>query len=439
MNFLTRTAAFIALGTSATILSGQPIVQDAESRLPISTAGMRIDSNPALWSQFGEFVESLQPIQIGPALVRPHPYEKFIYSDGLLFGSGRTTNSYINRLALGALADFGNNWTIDYTPTWVYYTNPRLKDSIEQSFQGIGSVRNGDWYFQISELYSLTNSPDIETGTQTQRQSTITSFNASHIFTDRLSIDLGISQALQFIEKSPDTYDWSSSNWLTYHWPSGLDVSAGFTIGYTDFDPGSHMEYYSPNIRLRWRVSDKLSFSATAGYDNRKTATTGIPTTHVPIYNANVFYRPFDQTKLSFRLSRSVNATTFENSSSDARSWNINLEQRLLGQFTLDAGVGHSQNRFTGSRIVFIPSSTTQNVLDQNGNIIAVLTSTTFTPLRVIDHRNDSANSYSLSLSTPFLGRGTLAVLHDWRRNRSDIGGFNFDSHQTGVEIRYRF
>lgn len=434
-----RGVAVAAALACAPLVQAQPVLDDPTPEAPLTPAGLRDPANPSMWSEFGEFVESLRPIRWGSTIISPHPSDKFIYSDGLYARQGSTTNSYINRFAPGFLVDFGDQWTIDYTPTWVNYTNKLLKDSLEHSLKMAGGIRNGDWLFQASQIYRKTNSPDIETGGQTGRESSTTRLNASHLFTNNLSIEINLSQTLQFIERSPDSYDWSMENWLTYRFASDLEFSGGFELGYTDFDPGSHMEYTSPQVRVRWRPGTKLSLQANVGYEYRRTATTGIPRKETPTFGASIFYRLFDQTRITLRADRSVSPSFLANSTTDRTSWNANVDQRLFGHYTLSLGGGRMRSKFVGSHIAFNTTSTTQNVLDGSGNVIGTTTTTTFTPVMVIDRRTDSTSTYRARLTTPFLNRGTLAFTYQVRKNDSDASGFSFSSHQTGVEVSYRF
>ncbi|MDB6092988.1 MAG: hypothetical protein JWM32_550 [Verrucomicrobia bacterium] len=429
-------AAVFACGCPA---HAQSVISEPDVDEPLEPAALRDPANPNLWSQFGELVESLRPIQWGVVTIAPDVSDRYIYSDGLQARPGSKTDSYINTFAPGLRADIGSNWSVRYRPSWVNYSNDAFSDTFEQTLNITGAQRVADWYVRFSQTYNETNSPDIQTGSQTGRELSVTNFTVSHRFTNNLSFDLGATQTLRFIESAPDSYDWSTNGWINYRFISQLDVAVGASVGYTDFDPGSNMVYYTPQVRVRWQPGKKLSFEATAGQEYRKIHTTGLPARNTPVYSAAAFYRPFDQTRMTFRAERSIAPSYITNGTSDNTSFNFNLQQRLFGHYTFTGSIGRTKSHFLGTRRIVTPVLSTQNVFDSNGNLLGTLTTVTFVPSDVVDERHDSSRSYRFRISTPFLNRGTFSVLYQVRRNESDTSGFAFNSHQVGGEIAYRF
>ncbi|MDB6126134.1 MAG: hypothetical protein JWM35_30, partial [Verrucomicrobia bacterium] len=282
------------------------------------------------------------------------------------------------------------------------------------------------------------NTPLIETGRQTRQEVSATSFEASHAFNDRLSLDVNLAQTLQFIEKSPDYYDWSNQDWLTYKPGKRVDFSIGIRFGYTDFDPGANMVYSEPQVRLRWRAGDKVVLSVEAGREHRQIHKTGIPAQDTPTLNALIQYQPFEHTSISLKADRSVTPSYSNNSVAENRGWGIDLDQRFFGRFNLTAGYSAGTAHYVGSHTDFIPSFVDQEGLDEDGNVITI-TTVTFTPMTVIDLRNDSTRTFHVRLGTAFFKRGTIALLYERNRNVSDLAGFSFTSHQMGCEIGYSF
>jgi hypothetical protein len=190
---------------------------------------------------------------------------------------------------------------------------------------------------------------------------------------------------------------------------------------------------------LRWRATDKLTLSIQAGREHRQIHKTGIPKQNTPTFDGSVQWQPFQHTVFTVRSMRSVSPSYFTNSVTENKTWNVDLEQRLLGHLTLNAGVGGQKSHYSGSHTDFIPYFTYEDILDENGEVIGVLTTLHYTPTTVIDLRNDSTKTFHLRLSTPFLEKGTFAVIYNRTENFSDQPGFNFTSHQVGCEISYRF
>ncbi|MDB6169015.1 MAG: hypothetical protein JWM88_1879 [Verrucomicrobia bacterium] len=424
------------LGTA--LLQAQPVFESSPAA-PVVPASLRDIAQSSVFSLGMGGVETPALLHWGPLELTPHASDKFVYSDGILVRPGRATNTYINSFSVGFVASLGRNWTMDYTPTWMVYTNRAFQNSVEQHLSIAGGAEIRDWLAQISQSYVKTNTPRIETGRQTSQQISDTHLSVSHRFTDHLSLELNGSQSLQFIDQSPDYYDWSTQDWLTYRFVSRLDFSIGYRIGYTDFDPGAHMTYSEPSARVRWRIADKLTLSVQAGREHRQIKKNGIPAQDTPTFDGTVQYQPFERTMITLRAQRSVSPSYFTNSVTENKGWSADLQQRLLGRLTLLAGFGGQKSHFSGSHTEFIPTFSTVDIVNASGVVIGQLTTVSFHPTTVIDLRNDSTQSFHARLSTPFARRGTFSVLYNRTRNSSDQPGFNFTSHQVGCEIEYHF
>ena len=430
--------AVLSLLSGAALALGQPVLQSTAPAAAVPSS-LRDATKASTFALPGGSVENSAPLHWGPIELKPHLFDRFIYSDGIQATPGRQTNTYINSLSVGFGAEIGRHWTMDYTPTWMIYTNKAFQNSVDHSLTVAAGYEIGDWLTQFDQSYSKTNAPQIETGRQTSQETSQTNLSVLHRFNAHLSLEVSGAQNLQFIDKSPDYYDWSTQEWLTYRFVSRLDLSVGYRLGFTDFDPGASMTYSQPQARIRWRIADKLTLSVQGGSETRKVNKHGFSRKTTPTYSATLAYQPFDQTLLTFTAQQSVSPSYFTNSVTENKGWTADLQQRLFGRFTLSAGLSAQRSHYFGSHTEFVPSFTYTDVLDDDGNVIGFTTTVNYTPVTVIDLRNDSTRSSHIRLSTPFLGRGTVTVLYDQTRNSSDIAGFTFNSHQVGVEVGYRY
>jgi hypothetical protein len=417
---------------------GQPVFESA-TPTPVVPSSLRELAERSTLSLPFQSNEGPALFHWGPLELKPHAVDKFIYSDGILSIPGHATNTYINSLSVGVLVNAGKNWSLDYTPTWMVYTNRAFQNSVDHLLVAVGAIDLQDWLVQISQAYSKSKTPRIETGRQTSQESTDTHVNISHRFTDHISLELGGTQSLQFIALSPDFYDWSTQDWLTYRFVSRLDVSVGYRVGYTDFDPGAYMTYSQPMARMRWRITDKLSLSFQAGRETRQIHKNAVPKQTTPTYDGSIQWQPFEHTTLSARVQRAVSPSYFTNSTTDNKGWSIDLDQRLFKHLSLQAGFGGQKTHYFGTHTEFDPNFIYDDIIDENGEVVGTLTTVYYTPRTVIDIRNDSTQAMHFRLSTPFFTRGTFALLYSRTRNSSDQPGFNFTSHQIGCEIAYRF
>jgi len=407
-----------------------PSLRDAAASSPFTLPGAAVASGSLLrWG----------PLDLNP----PGLSDSFIYSDGLQASPGHLTNTYVNSLSATLLLDIGTHWALNYTPTWKIYTNRAFQNSVDHALDLAGGAQFGDWLTQFTEAYSSTNTPLIETGRQTKQQTSTTTFGVSHRFNDRWSLELEGAQNLQFIDASPDNYDWSTQGQLTFRPGAKLELSLGYRLGLTDFDPGAYMTYSQPQAEVRWRVADKLTLSVQGGREQSQVHKTGLTRQNTPTWNVSAQYQPFDHTKLTLRATRSVTPSTLgtgaTNNVTNNQGWTAEIEQRLLGHFNLDAGLSQQKTHFSGTHVEFIPNVSQDDVLDGDGNVIGTITTTSFTPETVIDLRNDSTRTFHLRLATSVMKHGTIALSYARTRNISDAAGFSFTSHQIGCEVGYHW
>jgi hypothetical protein len=130
---------------------------------------------------------------------------------------------------------------------------------------------------------------------------------------------------------------------------------------------------------------------------------------NIPTYDLSFRYTPFEPTKLTLEVVRQVSPSLLTNESTRLTRENFTLSQRILKKFYLVGGIGN-----TG----------TDYLLDGQSGISA---------------RNDTQLTYSLKLSRPFAGRGTVSIFSYRSRNASSELGYGFTTTQFGLELSYRY
>jgi hypothetical protein len=63
------------------------------------------------------------PLQLGPITLHPHLDYQLSYGNGLQSSPGQPHNTIANQVSPGILFDLGEHWTLDYTPTLIYYSS----------------------------------------------------------------------------------------------------------------------------------------------------------------------------------------------------------------------------------------------------------------------------------------------------------------------------
>jgi hypothetical protein len=352
------------------------------------------------------------PFQWGPLTLRPHALYRFLYGNGIASAPSNHVSTAIQYFSPGILFGYGRHWTLDYTPTWTFYSSKQFRNTLDHSVRLDGGTTYEDWILGLSQSYVLSSAPLVETGTQTDQETYSTALTASYRFNTEMSMDLAVNQNFRSADQFESSREWTTLDWLNYEFWPRLDAGAGVGFGYVNVDTGSDMTYEQLQGRVRWRATDKISFQLHGGAEDRQFRTGGAADLINPVVGGSIQYQPFDTTRLSLNVDRvvAVSLLTTNSQSQVTESTDImgGLNQRLLGKFYLDLAGGYHTTKYVGS----------------SGGSTG---------------RNDNYYTFNARLSCLFLKRGTASVFYQYTDDSSSQQGFSFSSHQTGVEIGYRF
>lgn len=349
------------------------------------------------------------PLQWGSFILKPHLLYRLLYGNGIQAIPGRESTTAINTFAPGFLLDMGSQWTLDYTPTWDVYSNRIFHNTLGQAVSLAGLASYDDWTIQLNQSYIYSSQPLIETGRQTTEQISVTTLDLSRRLNSQVLSETILNQNLRYAVGSPDNEEWSALEWLHYQLFPQLDTAIGAGGGYINVTEGSNTAYFQPEAEVTFAPISVLSINLTGGLDHREFLKEPRTTLNTPTYSVGVQYIPIETTSLDFTAGRQVQVSYFANESTQDTQWKATLNQRLLGHYYLIASVGEQD-------VAYISEANARNA-----------------------GRTDSNLAISVRLRWTFLQRGTFAILYQWDRNSSNASGFGFSSHQTGVEIGYRY
>lgn len=352
-------------------------------------------------------LDELNPLKWGPVTLRPHANYSFTYGTGIQSSPGQQQDSIIQTFSPGVLFVYDPHWTLDYTPSFTFYSDPSLKDNVAHSVALSGGTVYEDWVLGLSQAFSYTSASQVETGTQTDETSYSTSLSASHALNGKVSVDLGISQNFNFPSDFQSTKSWSTMDWLNYqYWPR-LQVGVGAGGGYTIATPNSLNE--SVQGRINWRATDKLSIGVNGGPQFMQFTDGGAAPLINPTFGGSIQYLPFEHTQLSFGGSESTASSYYDNQVTTTTSLNAGLSQRLLKHYTLSVGGGYSWANNTAV----------------GGNASA----------------NAASEYYSVnaSLGTTIFKRCSVSVFYSYSDNVTSQSGLAYSSSQMGFNLGYAF
>ncbi len=390
---LTDAAAQVTLGPTA-VVPDAPVVEEG---------------SPAPTSFLGDFGTLLPLFRLGPVRVHPHPLYRFMYSDGLQTRPGHPQSSYITRAAAG-VGFVSGQWTVDYTPVWVHYTNQDFRSTWDHFVSAKAAVTRADWSATFSEIFSSTKDPLVETARQTGIRVSTTTIGATLELGNRLSFESTVSQNLNFIQGLPDWYQWDVMEAVHYRVLASLDTSVGVTTGYLAMYKSADTAFVRPHLQLSWNPSQKLSVMLRGGVEERKYLGGRETWAETPILSAAVRFQPIQATAITLDAGREVSPSySSQGLLMDSTDWSARITQRLLKHFQLQVGMLGREVTYSGANRLGVPE------------------------------RRDRQRSYDARLSTTLLRRGTVAAFFRYNRNDSSASGFGFVSHQIGAEIGFRF
>ncbi len=359
------------------------------------------------YSALANYLDELNPLQWGPVTLHPHVSYSFTYGTGVQSGPGQQHDTIDQTLAPGVLFVYGKHWTLDYTPSFTFYSDKNFKDTLGQSVILTGATSYEDWTMGFSQSFSYSSSPQVQTGAQTDQQNYGTSLTASHALNSYMSVDLSISQDLNFPTGFQTTKHWSTLDWLNYQlWPR-LTVGVGAGVGYTDANPNSLDEQVQG--RISWRATDKISFQVNGGPQFMQFTDGGAKPLLNPVFGGSIQYLPFEHTQLTLGAQSATAASYYDNQVTRTTSVNAGLNQRLFERYNLSVGGGYTW--------------TTYIAAIKDGSINAP----------------EEYYSINVQLSTMILKRGSVGIFYTYSDNITTQAGLAYSSNQIGFNLGYSY
>jgi hypothetical protein len=391
---------------------GQGVVPHSPSQLDVPDAYRQLETeqrNESLDPKSPSYLNPNSFLVWGPITARPHLDTRFTYGNNLRSRTGSNENTLLEEISPGSLFELGTKWKLDYTPTLSFYSSKDFKDTLGHNVLLAGGTTYDNWLFSLTQTYSVSSQPLIETGAQTDQENFVTSLGASYYFNSKLMLQLGLDQNFRSAQAFTTSRSWSTMDWLNYQVSSRLSIGAGLGGGYENVSPGSDMTFEQFQTRVNMKIGRKLDLAINGGGEVRQILDVDSDPLINPIYGASIQYRPFEQTTLSLSGNRQVSSSLLPGQVSETTTISLALNQRLLGLLYLTLSGGFSNNRY-------ILANNTLNL-----------------------NREDDNTNFAASLSYSFITRGTVSVFYNYSDNSSSIAGFDYSSNQVGLQLGYRF
>jgi hypothetical protein len=372
--------------------------------------------------------EENEPFKYGPVVIRPQINYQFLYGNGVQSAPGQPQNTIVQQFSPGIILNLGTHWTLNYTPTFNFYSSTNFQNTIDENVQLQWGTAYRDWFITASQSYAYSDAPQTETGSQSDQTTYATALDATYHFSDRLSTDLGANQNFNYYGNGnsqsstsqllafANSRTWSTMDWLNDQlWPR-LTASIGLGLGYNQQQGSSDFVDEEYEARLNWRVTDKLSLQVSGGLEDQEYLSGGAGDLLTPVFAGTIQYQPFQQTRISVNASRTISPSAYQDQQLESTTITGDFNQRLFGGLFLDLNGGY------------------------------FLTSYSASATGLSTARNDNTYTFNARLSCPFPRRGTFSIFYQYSNNSSSQSGFavgssaySYSSSQIGFQIGYNY
>lgn len=349
------------------------------------------------------------PLQWGPVTLRPHFLYSLSYANGLLASPGDPEATIINQFSPGITFVIGSHWTLDYTPSWQWYSNNKFQDNVGQNVALNGWAAYEDWIFGLSQVYRLFNAPTVQTGSQTEQESFATGLTASYRFNSKVSMDLALNQDFESAQQLESYNQWSTMDYVNYQFWPRFNAGLGLGGGYVNMNTGSDMTFEQFQGRIAWNATGKSSLVLHGGLEYRQFVSGGVSPMLNPVFGLALQTQITKKTSLSLSADQGLSASYFENQVSESTGVSVTLAQKLSGKLALSVSGSYGTVTYTSSATGVAPI----------GNYDYTYFTTRLT--------------YSI---TP---RARLSATYQFSDNNSTQPGLSFTANQVGLELSYSF
>jgi hypothetical protein len=399
------------LGAAASLPAQQILMSPPPvNTTPSAVAGEPGDHSGSLLDSVGSKLTSpLSLLHWGPISGRPHLNYSFSYAEGLESTPGNKDSSIINTFTPGITFNGGTHWTLDYSPSLVYYSSKNLKDSLNHNVILSAGFNYEDWVLGFSQGYSLSSNPNAETAAQTAIEGYTTTLSASYRINSKFSIDANVSQMFSFAEQLSSYKSWSTTEYLNYQFAPALTTGVGMTFGYDNESVGPDMSHEQLLARVQWRAAQKVSLDIHTGLEDRQYLSSGTSDTITPVLGAAINYNPVSQTQLTLSADRSISPSLAGNSATTTTTLTLSLQQRLFGKFSSNASLSYTRREYDATVV--------------NGSA----------------QRADDSYVFSTGVGYSLNRHASLSGSYQYSRNSSSSGLFSYSTSQLGFNAGYVF
>ncbi len=305
-------------------------------------------------------------------------------------------------------ADHSENNALQHLLTLTgQYRFPRLTLSLTQDVQildgtGLNSPTG------IGTDFTRTN---LDVAGRTRLNIYTTRVDANYSLTGKTFLTGGLNYSVSDYDTLISSSVISANVYFNYTYSPKLSIGLGVVGGYDAVDaPSDDQTFEQLNVRASYELTGKVSATISAGVEFRQVANSDATDNGSPVFDATLFYQPFDGTSLALTFSRrTLNSATLAAQDFHSTSVIFSARQRFLQRIFMGLSVGYENSSYF---------STTSGI-DSN--------------------RSDDYYFAQVSLDLNVTNFWTVGVYYFYRESDSSFDAFSFYDNQFGLRTSVQF
>ena len=217
-------------------------------------------------------------VQWGPFDLHLNVLASVVYNDNIYIQSIRKTSDLIWTVSPDLILGAGDylqkeeNWlTVDYSPSFIHFTDHDGNDAIDQDARLNFEWRPASWTFGVKQAYQQLSGPVVEVGDRVNRSIYDTGFYIQYNLSSKTSFELDGNQTVDDYDTPLFSYRvWTIAGWMDYWITPKIRLGAGMTGGFVNIDENPAQTYEQLLLRAEYDVSENIEIRGSLGAELRE-------------------------------------------------------------------------------------------------------------------------------------------------------------------------
>jgi hypothetical protein len=298
---------------------------------------------------------------------------------------------------------------VGYTPEGVFFADHRDENALNHDARLAARREEELWNLQGELRFQSIEDTDIDVGRRLRQTYYTASAAGEHALTGKVT---GGAKVLGYRSEYATGFsstDMRGTAYVDYQIAPKTSVGLAGVVGYLNADSGGNQTYQQPLFQLKYRATEKISFTGQAGEEFRQFES-NIPNRSQFVFALNGIYDASDSTALTVSSRRETQ--------SSAQYADENIIQTIY-----QAGV---RQRFLQRLYVSVNGGFVSNDYENNRATATVL-------------RHDDYSFGRAAVTGDITARGSLELSYEYRNNDSSVSNFGFTENLVSLGASFLF